>query len=57
MLIKRLNITMVSAIARAVSRGLTFATVPGLIQAGHVGFVLDKAAEGQDFSKYIDFPF
>jgi hypothetical protein len=44
------------AVAQAVSRWLPTAAVRVRVQAEHVGFVVDKAAVGQVFSDYFDFP-
>jgi hypothetical protein len=44
------------AIALAVSRWLPTAAAQFRVRAEHVGFVVDKAALGQVFSKYFGFP-
>jgi hypothetical protein len=44
------------AVAQAVSRWLPTAAVRVRVGAEHVGFVVDKAALGQVFSEYFDFP-
>jgi hypothetical protein len=45
-----------SAVAQAVSRWLPTAAARVLVREKHVGFVVDKAALGQVFSKYFGFP-
>jgi hypothetical protein len=44
------------AIAQAVSRQIRTAVARVQAQVGHVRFVMDKVALGQDFSQYFYFP-
>jgi hypothetical protein len=44
------------ATAQAVSRWLPIAAAEFEPRSGHVGFVLDKVAQGQVFSEYFGFP-
>jgi hypothetical protein len=43
------------AIAQVISRWLP--TAAARVMSGHVGFVVDKIALGQVFSKYLGFPY
>jgi hypothetical protein len=50
------NTILGRATAQAVSRWLPTVATQVRIQAEHVGFVVDEAALGQVFSKYLGFP-